>query len=103
MMPDAMIRNLGMRIPISVVLLLAQVTALCGEEDSGQRFRQLVLSEEFLSEGATFADIDADGNVDVVSGPFWYAGPEFQTRTAYRPARSFPITGYSDHFFFVDS
>jgi len=60
---------------------------------------QLVLSEEFFSEGACLADIDADGHTDVVSGPYWYAGPEFRTRHAYAPARRFSIKGYSDHFF----
>lgn len=62
-------------------------------------FDQLVLSEEFFSEGACLADINADGHADVVSGPYWYAGPEFQIRHAYAPARRFSIKGYSDHFF----
>lgn len=62
-------------------------------------FDQLVLSEEFFSEGACLADIDADGHADVVSGPYWYAGPEFRSRHAYAPARRFSIKGYSDHFF----
>ena len=87
-----------MRILVSM-LLLAHAVVLCGAEDSGPRFRLLVLSEEFFSEGATFADIDADGNPDVVSGPFWYAGPDFQVRTAYMPSRPCAISGYSDHFF----
>jgi putative heme-binding domain-containing protein len=62
-------------------------------------FDQVVLSEEFFSEGACLVDIDADGHADVVSGPYWYAGPEFRTRHAYAPARRFSIKGYADHFF----
>ena len=62
-------------------------------------FDQVVLSEEFFSEGACLTDIDGDGKVDVVSGPYWYAGPEFRTRQVYAPARRFSIKGYSDHFF----
>lgn len=62
-------------------------------------FEQVVLSEEFLSEGACLADINGDSAVDIVSGPYWYAGPEFRIRHAYAPARRFSIKGYSDHFF----
>ena len=62
-------------------------------------FDQLVLSEDFYSEGACLADINADGHTDVVSGPYWYAGPEFRIRHAYAPERRFSIKGYSDHFF----
>jgi putative heme-binding domain-containing protein len=62
-------------------------------------FDQVVLSEEFYSEGACLTDIDGDGKVDVVSGPYWYAGPEFRTRQAYASARRFSIKGYSNHFF----
>ena len=56
-------------------------------------FDQLVLSEEFYSEGACLADINADGHTDVVSGPYWYAGPEFRIRHAYAPERRFSIKG----------
>ena len=41
-------------------------------------FKRLVLSDQFFSEGACFADIDGDGSRDVVSGPYWYAGPGFR-------------------------
>lgn len=57
-------------------------------------FKKLTLNEHFWSEGATFADIDRDGVADVVSGPFWYAGPDFTRRfEIYRPAASFTPTG----------
>ncbi|MCP4786928.1 MAG: c-type cytochrome [Fuerstiella sp.] len=62
-------------------------------------FERIVLSERFYSEGATFADIDGDGHHDIVSGPFWYAGPEFRQRHAYTSPKVFAISGYSDHFF----
>lgn len=62
-------------------------------------FQRRVLSEEFFSEGAAAGDIDADGHVDIVSGPFWYAGPEYRTRHAYIDLDRFPISGYSQHFF----
>lgn len=68
-------------------------------ENSIHEFTQLVLSEEFASEGACIADVDSDGHSDVVSGPFWYAGPEFRHRIAYANPKTFAIAGYSEHFF----
>lgn len=49
-------------------------------------FQKIKLTDEFWSEGAHIGDFNRDGKMDVVSGPFWYAGPDFKTRTAYRPA-----------------
>ena len=63
------------------------------------RFRTLTLNEEFRSEGATFADINDDGINDIVSGPFWYEGPEFRERHAYTVVKDYSIKVYSDQFF----
>ncbi len=62
-------------------------------------FNKLVLSEDFFSEGACFADINDDGAQDIVSGPYWYAGPDFRQRHAYASIERFPIAVYSRHFF----
>jgi hypothetical protein len=43
-------------------------------------FERLTLTTEFWSEGAGSGDFNRDGKLDVVSGPYWYAGPDFQKR-----------------------
>ena len=63
------------------------------------RFRLVVLSEEFHSEGAAVADLDGNGDNDIISGPNWYAGPDFRRRYAFAPVRRTAIKAYSDHFF----
>lgn len=74
----------------SVLLVLALPVlagALQGAE--GPRlhtFRKQQLSDQFWSEGAAFGDINRDGKMDVVAGPFWYEGPEFKVRHEYAPA-----------------
>ena len=49
-------------------------------------FEKVVLTDEFWSEGACFADVNRDGVMDVVSGPFWYEGPTFKVRHEYAEA-----------------
>jgi putative membrane-bound dehydrogenase-like protein len=57
------------------------------------------LSKEFYGEGASFGDFNRDGVNDIVSGPYWYAGPKFLERKDYYPPKAFNVDGYSDNFF----
>lgn len=55
-------------------------------------FTKLRLTDQFWSEGANVGDFDRDGKLDVVSGPFWYPGPEFKVRFEIYPAdKSFKL------------
>lgn len=49
-------------------------------------FQKQQLTTEFWAEGAHYGDFNRDGKVDVVSGPFWYEGPDFQKRHEFMPA-----------------
>jgi HEAT repeat protein len=61
-------------------------------------FKKLRLTGEFYAEGAYYGDFNRDGKMDVVAGPFWFEGPDFQKRHEYRPAKAFDPKGYSDNF-----
>ncbi len=69
------------------------------EEKKLHTFRKLQLTNVFYSEGADFGDFNHDGNMDLVSGPYWYAGPSFKERHEYYTAKPYDKAGYSDNFF----
>lgn len=58
----------------------------------------MTLETAFHAEGATVADLDGDGFVDLIAGPLWYAGPAFTSRHAYTPAAAFALDSYSPFF-----
>lgn len=66
---------------------------------SGISFERIQLSREFHGEGASFADLNRDGHADIVSGPYWYEGPNWSVRHELYTPISFDPAGYSDHFF----
>ena len=57
------------------------------------------LTDVYFSEGANAADINRDGNVDVIYGPHWYEGPEFKKRHAFYAAKPQPMNRYANSFF----
>ena len=65
-------------------IFLAAFTALA--DDAGPKFKRIQLTDQFWAEGANIADFNRDGKMDVVSGPFWYEGPDFKKRHEFAPA-----------------
>ncbi len=57
------------------------------------------LTDEYYSEGCAAADLNADGHVDIVYGPYWFEGPGFSTKHVIYPPVPQPRDGYTDHFF----
>ena len=57
------------------------------------------LSDVFLCEGASFGDFNRDGKGDVVSGPWWYEGPDFAKRHELAEPTAYDPLGYSKNFF----
>ena len=92
-------RLLKSKLLITSIALLS-ISFLSNAEES----RELIswetkkLSADFYGEGAYHGDFNKDGAVDVVSGPYWYEGPDFTKKHEYRPAKKYDPKQYSDNF-----
>ena len=69
-------------------LVLAVVIAAQGAPVP--KFKKITLTDPYYTDGITAGDINRDSKLDVIAGPFWYAGPEFTNRHEYYPAKPFP-------------
>ncbi len=72
--------------PILLLGAIGFVAAATQVSAALHAFDKQRLTGEFWSEGAHIGDINKDGKMDVVSGPYWYAGPDFKTRHEIYPA-----------------
>ncbi len=81
---------------LAVVIAFGCATCLAGPPVPS--FKRIVLSDKFLAEGAYYGDFNRDGKMDVVAGPYWYEGPDFQKRHEVRPPKTFDPKEYSDNF-----
>ncbi|MBA3311679.1 MAG: VCBS repeat-containing protein [Planctomycetaceae bacterium] len=75
--------------------LLLTPAALAATEP---QFTTTRLTDAFYSEGAAAGDLNKDGHVDLVAGPFAYYGPDFTMRSEIYPPVSHDPHGYSKSF-----
>lgn len=71
------------------MLVLLVCLAFAQERESPVRFEKQVLTDRYLADGITAGDINRDGKMDIVSGPFWYEGPDFKVAHEIYPAVDF--------------
>jgi putative membrane-bound dehydrogenase-like protein len=80
-------------------LLLALLFAVPLQAEPLITWKRVQLTDKFYAEGAHHADINKDGKTDIISGPFWYEGPDWQKKHPFYEPKEFNIVGYSDNFF----
>lgn len=86
-------------LPLWTCTLLMCASSAVAEDFVVHSFERQQLTDEYLSEGANFGDLNQDGKPDIVHGPYWWAGPEFTTRHEIYPPVPQNRKGYSNNFF----
>jgi hypothetical protein len=74
------------KVLLATAFLASPLLAGASEEYVLHSFRKVQVTDKFWSEGAYFGDFNRDGQMDIVSGPFWYEGPAFVKRHEFYPA-----------------
>src|SRR6266446_10246586 len=74
------------RISIAIAGVFSAALCLSAEDYTIHTFKKIQLTPYFWSEGANYGDFNHDGKMDVVSGPYWWEGPDFTKRHEYYPA-----------------
>src|SRR5262249_4958333 len=81
------VKSLPSRSGLRTLFLLAFCALGLGPEEFViDTFDRQRLTDEYYSEGLGAGDLNRDGHVDIVYGPYWFAGPKFdQKREIYAP------------------
>src|SRR5262245_56284594 len=75
-----------MKLPLASAFLLAGSLVWPAKDYLLHSFKKIQMTDQFWSEGANYGDFNRDGRMDVVSGPYWWAGPDFKVAHEYYPA-----------------
>lgn len=95
-MTSIIFKNIGKGLIGVFALSLFSGPAMGQEHQSD--FKKTVITRDFLSEGVAVADINKDGQLDIVAGYYWFEAPDW-TRHELAPSRVFdPRKEYSNSF-----
>jgi hypothetical protein len=77
----------------------AAIVPAAAEDHILHTFERKQLTDVYFSEGANAGDINGDGHVDVVYGPYWFAGPDYATKHEIYKPKPQSRERYADNFF----
>lgn len=82
-----------------VVAMLGMAQMAAAQGALGISWKGKQLTDVYYSEGAAVADLNRDGKMDLVYGPYWYEGPDFEKKHEIYAPKPQPMNFYADNFF----
>src|SRR5680860_256657 len=88
----------GLLVLCCLALLQLYPKAIRAQSETSKDFKKTVISRDFISEGVATADLNKDGQLDIIAGYFWFEAPSWK-RHEMAPSRTFdPRKEYSESF-----
>lgn len=84
---------------LTLVVFAVSIESIVAQDDVLHSFERQQLTDTYFSEGANFGDLNRDGKLDAIHGPYWWQGPEFKVRHEIFPPKPQNRDGYSTNFF----
>src|SRR5512141_76343 len=73
---------------LMLLTLFAGAWSVSAAEAATHTFKKIQITDQFWCEGAYYGDFNHDGKRDICGGLFWWEGPGFKVRHAFRPGAS---------------
>ena len=86
---SALALRLGSGCPIALLVLIAGLSGSTAGQPAVPRLEKQILTDQYYCDGITAGDINHDGKMDIVAGPFWYERPGFTNKHEFYPAKVF--------------
>ncbi len=81
---------------LAIGIALASQAHVQAQVATDPKWTRVEINTQFFGESADFADLDKDGDMDVVSPPFWYEGPDWKVSHRFRSGNA--IAGELDAY-----
>ncbi len=89
----------------TIILLIAYIfsSQYIAAQNTGStgldpRFKKHIITNDFISEGVTVADINKDGKTDIIAGAYWFEAPNWAKHEIAQPVHFSPGDGFSNSF-----
>ncbi|WP_419580925.1 PVC-type heme-binding CxxCH protein [Stieleria magnilauensis] len=86
-------------VAISIVTALGHLDLSAADDHVLHQFERKQLTGIYFSEGVSAGDINGDGVKDVVYGPYWFEGPDYESKHEIYPPVPQDMNRYADNFF----
>ncbi|HEX6226371.1 MAG TPA: VCBS repeat-containing protein [Chryseolinea sp.] len=88
------------RVFITLLIVAGALNVCCGQSDSktGLVFKKHTLTNDFISEGVAVGDVNRDGRMDVMAGPYWFEAPAWKRHEIIEGQSFKPGSEYSKSF-----